>query len=162
MAESAIDIAVGGKVLTHDVRVLFVDTNPVAVEALRVAAAPATVEACTDFAEARARILSKEYDLLVANLRLEAYNALHLVYLAKASGRQTRAIVYTDVRDAPLGRDVQEAGAFYETADRFMRALPSYLTRALPERDRRAPGCADRRGTFRGTRRTADVPLATV
>jgi hypothetical protein len=139
--------------------VLFVDPDASAADGLRRAAG-VSVDACTDFATARARILSTQYDLLVANLRLEAYNALHLVYLARAAGVQTRAIVYTDTRDERLGRDVQDAGAFYETADRYVRALPSYLTRPLPARDRRSPACPDRRGTFRGSRRTADPPYA--
>ena len=148
--------------VSGDVRVLFVDPNVSAAEEIRRVPGVAAVDVCSDFASARSHLLKTEYDLLIANLRLEAYNALHLVYLAKAAGRRTRAIVYTEVRDGRLGRDVQEAGAFYETADRFMRALPSYLTRPLPDRDRRSPASADRRGTFRGSRRTADVPLATV
>src|SRR5579862_6582914 len=94
------------------VRILFVDPDGAAAERIREAAGTATIDACSDFASARARILANQYDLLVANLRLEAYNALHLVYLARASGAPTRAIVYTDVRDARLGKDVQAAGAF--------------------------------------------------
>ena len=148
--------------MSGDVRVLFVDPDASAVEGIRQAAVGASIDICEDFTSARERLLGTEYDLLVANLRLEAYNALHLVYLAKASGLRTRAIVYTATRDPRLGRDVQDAGAFYETADRFTRALPNYLKRPLPERDRRSPARADRRGTFRGSRRTADIPALAV
>jgi len=148
--------------MSGDLRVLFVDPDASAVETIRGIAGGAAIDTCTDFESARERILATEYDLLVANLRLEAYNGLHLVYLAKASGLRTRAVVYTAARDARLGRDVQEAGAFYETADRFTRALPNYLSRPLPDRDRRSPGCADRRGTFRGSRRMADEPMMAV
>src|ERR1700720_2366972 len=38
------------------------------------------VVACTDFVTARKRLLEDPPDLLVTNLRLEAYNGLHLVY----------------------------------------------------------------------------------
>src|SRR5256885_3270187 len=71
----------------------------------------ATVDSYSDFAAARRRLLADPPDLLVTNIRLGAYNGLHLVHLAAASGFATRTIVYTDAPDPVLLREAQEAGA---------------------------------------------------
>ena len=46
------------------------------------------VETCTEFRAARTRLLHQPPDLLITNLRLRAYNGLHLVHLA--AGTHTR------------------------------------------------------------------------
>ena len=121
----------------------------------------ADVEGYCDFSAARARFLAQPADFLVTNLRLRAYNGLHLVYLAAtlASAAGTRSIVYDEQSDISLLREAQSAGAFVDSANRLYHALPAYVTSTLPTRDRRDVRLADRRLTFRGGRRAADVAV---
>jgi len=137
--------------------VLLVDPNAgVLVTTIRRALATvAEVELCAGFRGARARLLTKQPDLLVTNLRLGEYNGLHLVVLVAPKG--TRCVVYAAQDDLVLAREVQRLGAFYERLSRLPFALPSYLTKTLPERDRRDVIVLDRRRlSFRGGRRSTD------
>jgi hypothetical protein len=95
----------------------------------------ADVEVCTDFRNARARLLHKPPDLLITNLRLGAYNGLHLVHLAAAT--RTRCIVFSTHDDLGLAREVQAAGAFFELPVRLPQVLESYVNATLPHHDRR-------------------------
>jgi DNA-binding NtrC family response regulator len=114
----------------------------------------ADVEVFSKFAAARARLLSSEPpDLLVTNLRLQAYNGLHLVHMATAG---TRCIVYSTHDDLVLAREVQAAGAFYERSNRVSRALAAYVHATLPPHDRRNLTALDRRQIRRGGRRSTD------
>ena len=111
------------------------------------------------FAAARSLLEQTPVDLLVTNLRLGAFNGLHLVYLARLVARGTRAVVYTEWLDTGLGRDVQRAGAFYETRPCLPYSLVSYVDAVLPLKDGRHLAVHDRRQTFRGGRRSADRPI---
>jgi CheY-like chemotaxis protein len=137
--------------------VLFVDPDPevqrAAEQALR---SVAVVEFCSDFADARARLLAKPPDLLVTNVRLQAHNGLHLVHLARAAGARTRCVVYATEADLALACDAQAAGAFFVRAPRLALALQSYATAKLPRCDQRDPTVVDRRQSFRGGRRCTD------
>src|SRR5687767_6394275 len=75
------------------------------------------VRRCAGFNEAREQLRLTPPDLLVSNLRLREYNGLQLVYLEVGASTSTRAIIYTTSLDPALARDVQRAGAFYDTAD---------------------------------------------
>lgn len=136
--------------------ILLVDPDPDGLGAVQAALRRvADVKTCSTFRAARARLLSQPPDLLVTNLRLEAYNGLHLLHLA--AGTRTRCIAYATYDDLVLAREVQALGAFYERARRLPLTLPSYLTAMLPRHDRRNPTVLDRRLTFRGGRRCADL-----
>jgi hypothetical protein len=113
------------------------------------------VETCTDFRSARTRLVNQPPDLLITNLRLRAYNGLHLVHLA--AGTHTRCIVYSTYDDPVLAREVQDTGAFFEHPSRLPLVLHSYLNATLPHRDRRDLTTFDRRTAFRGGRRCSDV-----
>jgi CheY-like chemotaxis protein len=115
----------------------------------------ADVETCTDFRAARARLLNQPPDLLITNLRLRAYNGLHLVHLA--AGTSTRCIVYSTYDDPVLAREVQATGAFFEHSSRLPLVLHSYVNATLPRCDRRNLTTLDRRLAFRGGRRSSDV-----
>lgn len=117
----------------------------------------ARVDACPDFPSARPHVIAAEYDLLVTNLRLGAFNGLHLVYLAQGLEPRLPSIVYTDRYEAPLAVDVQAAAAFYELRDRLLTTFPQYVSASLPPVDRRNASIPDRRRVFRGGRRAADV-----
>jgi hypothetical protein len=68
-------------------------------------------------------LLSHPYDWVVTNIRLAAYNGLHLMHLAAAARLRGRFVVYADQQDVLLAREAQRAGAFYEARDQVHRAL---------------------------------------
>lgn len=115
----------------------------------------AQLEPCADFGAARARLVTDAPDLLVTNLRLHAYNGLHLVLLAASTS--TRCLVYAEPDDLMLAREAQRLGAFYERLSRLPFALPAFIKAMLPERDRRDAAVLDRRFAFRGGRRATDL-----
>jgi hypothetical protein len=122
----------------------------------------AEIVVCTEFSAARARLFeTPPPDLLVTNLRLGAFNGLHLVFLAQSANLPTRCVTYgahNNATDLALAREAQLAGAFYEASYRLQYALPSYLQSELPDRDRRDPTVEDRRRlAFRGGRRATDL-----
>jgi DNA-binding NtrC family response regulator len=117
---------------------------------------PGQVDAHDRFEIARRRLAVVRYDLIVANLRLGAYNGLHLVYVARVGGAATPAIVYDAHPSAALAWEVQRAGAMYERKHRLPITLAAYVGAALPVRDRRNPVVPDRRLIPRGGRRQWD------
>src|SRR5438067_9087913 len=55
----------------------------------------AEIDTCVDFPSARARLFgTPPVDLLITNLRLGAFNGLHLVFLAQSSDLSTRCLTY--------------------------------------------------------------------
>ena len=139
-------------------KILVVDSDPSMVHALRGALGfVADVEGCPDFTEARESLLRDPPDFLVTNLRLGAYNGLHLVYLAIGSGRGTRSVCFSNFVDLPLIHEAQSIGAFFEAPAKIPHTLASYLRAPLPPRDRRLPRAMDRRREFRGGRRAGDL-----
>jgi hypothetical protein len=89
----------------------------------------------------------------VTNLRLEAYNGLHLVLLT--AGTATRCVAYSS-GDLGLAREVLAAGAFFEQSSRISDALIGYVLGDLPPFDRRRLISLDRRQIPRGGRRCTD------
>jgi len=120
----------------------------------------ADVHRHAEFAAAKAELRSTAFAFLVTNLRLRDHNGLQLVYLAATDRSAARAIVYTSDYDLPLAREVQHAGAFYETGECLTQAIATYLTGTLPDRDRRNPTTRERRAGVRGGRRCWDGPDA--
>jgi len=114
------------------------------------------VESQRGFGSAKQRLASASFDFLITNLRLADFNGLHLVYLGATASNPTRYIVYTAERDPWLAREVQRAGAFYETLECLPVTLAAYLTDTLPRADRRDPSRIDRRVEPRGGRRCWD------
>jgi DNA-binding NtrC family response regulator len=140
--------------------ILLVEPDEAARSALQTAASAfAHVESHGRFETARARVCHASFDFLVSNIRLDAYNGLHLVYLRALGRRSPRAIVYSDAGDLVLAREAQRAGAFYETYECLPVTLAAYVRGTLPARDRRDPTSRDRRGIFRGGRRCWDLHL---
>src|SRR5262249_23141653 len=94
-------------------RILLVDPRPQYVRRLQIGLADvANVQTSTDFRSARAIILSDPPNILVTNLRLQAYNGLHLVHLTALLETGTRSIVFADTPEPWLMREVQASGAF--------------------------------------------------
>ncbi len=139
-------------------KILVVDSDPSMVQALRSGVGfVADVDECEEFLAAREALLRVPPDFLVTNLRLGAYNGLHLVYLAMGNGRGTRSICFSSFVDLPLIHEAQSIGAFFEPPARIPHTLAAYLRAPLPARDRRIPRQFDRRREFRGGRRAGDV-----
>jgi DNA-binding NarL/FixJ family response regulator len=136
--------------------VLLVDSNVEEIIAMISDAlhGVAQVRSCSEFSEARRRLLTSPPDVLVTNLRLQSYNGLHLALLAAMTS--TRCLVYSDSDDLILAREVQRLGAFYERSSRLPFVLPAFIKSRLPERDRRDVQVLDRRLVSRGGRRTTD------
>ncbi len=116
----------------------------------------AAVDACDGFEAARGRLLASSYEMIVANVRLEQYNGLHLAYLTHIANLPTRVVVYGDERDVGVAPDVKRACAFFELRERIRISVRAYLMSTLPPVDRRDPARFDRRLMPRGGRRLWD------
>jgi DNA-binding NtrC family response regulator len=110
----------------------------------------------TSFAGARRELEKKRPRAVVTNARLGMFNGVQLAYLAKLKRPSSLAIVYSDGADPALGRQAQEAHAFFERVDFVSFALASYLRAELPDKDRRSVWTMDRRKIQRGGRRATD------
>ena len=119
----------------------------------------AVIDAEPGVPTARQRLLGAPYSWLVTNIRLQAYNGLHLAYLARMSARPIRILVYGEGDDLLLAREAQQLGAFYESRKSVVNSLAGYLTGLLPATDRRDASVQDRRSMYRGGRRSADVEM---
>jgi len=139
--------------------VLLVEPNPRVADIIQESIRPlAQVQHHLEFDSARRRLGAARFDFVVSNLRLGAFNGLHLAYAVNAVAA-TRCIVYTESREPALAQDVRRAGAFYEVSDRLPVTLPAYLAGDLPSADRRDAAVPDRRAPFRGGRRSWDRQL---
>ena len=143
--------------------ILLVDTNRKWLDALRDGLSLIGIgqaELCTDFQCARKQLRNAPPEVLITNLRLGAYNGLHLVMLALSAELPVRCLTYgtqSNPTDMALAREGQKAGAFFEPSYRLPHALPAYLRTSLPSHDRRDLASEDRRLTFRGGRRRTDA-----
>jgi DNA-binding NtrC family response regulator len=66
------------------------------------------VVTCSDFNEGRRRLAADHFDALIADVRLGAYNGLHLIALAPPSMLK---IALTAFLDPVICRDAEQAGA---------------------------------------------------
>ena len=122
-----------------------------------ISASVANATLCTDFERGRAALEKDPPTLLVTNLRLEAYNGLHLVLLNQTTRTRARCIVHTHRPDFLLVAEALAMGAFFERTERLYYSILGYLWGRLPPTERRDPTKADRRAAFRGGRRASDV-----
>lgn len=136
-----------------------VDLGERIAERLAVCAA---VDLCAGFNVARTRLVEQRVDLLITDIRLAAYNGLHLVHIANTCSPRVRSVVFARQFDCGLAAEAIAAGAFYEHADRIAAAAPSYLRSPLPAFDRRNPASFDRCAFPFGGRRAADLGLTIV
>lgn len=138
---------------------LVVDTDIAVAAELRAAveAFGQPAIAVTDFQAARLEVRARELAAVVANLRLGPFNGIHLAYAARHSRPDARVIVYARHHDQLLAREAQRAGAFYERQALVPYVLARFLGAELPSADRRDTTAKDRRGIFRGGRRSTDM-----
>lgn len=77
-----------------------------------LSAAGCTVLTAADFAEARRLLATREPAVVVATLRLGAYNAIHLAHVSRASRPDVRVVII-GYGDPVLEREAAAAGAVY-------------------------------------------------
>ena len=70
-----------------------------------------SVVACATFAEARAQITSRPIAALITDIRLEEFNGLHLVQLARSLQPHARLVVFSGFADPVLEAEAEIAGA---------------------------------------------------
>jgi DNA-binding NtrC family response regulator len=144
---------------TPPTSILLVEPDGIARAILHTAASAwARVESYSGFEVARTRLRREWFDFVLTNIRLDAYNGLHLAY-ARAPGRSPHVIVYSDHHDPWLAREARQAGVFYEIQECLPVTLAGYVRGTLPPRDRR-DATRDRRAIVRGGRRCWDLHLA--
>jgi len=95
------------------VRVLLVDANRDSETKQVLKSAGHLVTRAFGFEEAKRWLQSSPPDLLMTDVRLGAYNGLHLVLRARAKHPEMPAIVVDMDHDPVLEREASEAGATY-------------------------------------------------
>ena len=96
-------------------RVLVVDDEPSLLDAVKSAFERAGhyVVACRTFEDARSRILSEEFDALVTDVRLGAYNGLQLAVIARDKDPGLGIIVFSGFDDPVLRAQASALDAIY-------------------------------------------------
>jgi hypothetical protein len=157
MSEMGTCLARNGRTVAFH-RVLIVEPESVLrLQLLNAVGDLAGVDADSGVPTARQRLLATAHSWLVTNVRLDAYNGLHLAYLAKMAQEPPNILVYGDETDLLLAREAKQIGAFYESREAIVRSLSAYLTTTpLPASDRRDVAIRDRRLAVRGGRRSSD------
>lgn len=90
------------------------------------------------FRTARSRLLTAEPPAaLVANVRLDAFNGIHLAYLLRQADTVARIVLYADPHDPMLAHEARRAGAFYQPLRLLLLSLSGWLEAVLPAVDRR-------------------------
>ena len=100
-------------VVLMPVRVLLVDANRDSETEQVLKSAGHLVTRAFGFEEAKRCLQFAPPDLLMTDVRLGAYNGLHLVLRAHAQHPEMRAIVVDADHDPVLEREASEAGATY-------------------------------------------------
>jgi DNA-binding NtrC family response regulator len=117
------------------------------------------VSAHVRFETARRQLLCGQPSAVVTNVRLAAFNGIHLAYLAKSADPNVRALVYARPHDPVLAREAQRVNVFYERQTFLPFSLKGFLEAGLPTSDRRNAILLDRRTVFRSGRRATDVAI---
>jgi DNA-binding NtrC family response regulator len=96
-------------------RVLIVDDEPALLEALKVALERSTcaVTACRAFDEARQQLLAEEFDVLITDVRLGAFNGIQLAVVARDRNPRMKIVVFSGYDDPVLRAEASNLGAIY-------------------------------------------------
>ena len=90
-------------------------------------AAGYSTELYDEFETARTRLASDAPDVLITDVRLGAYNGLHLVVMAKLRKPELKVVVLTGFDDQVLQHDALSAGAAFllkpVSAERLLEAV---------------------------------------
>jgi len=85
------------------------------------------VVTCVDFNEGRRRLATDDFDALIADVRLGAYNGLHLLALAPPSMIK---IALSAFFDPVIRRDAEQAGARFVVKPTDCASVSALLTQA--------------------------------
>jgi DNA-binding response OmpR family regulator len=99
--------------MPHRVLVVGADPHALANDGKALASAGYLVTCTSSFQEAKRRLLLAPPDLLMTDVRLGAYNGLHLVYRMRLGNCDTPAILRNEAPDVVLEHDAQLADALY-------------------------------------------------
>jgi len=117
---------------TRSRRVLVVDDEPSLLDAVTHAFERAGLEvvACRSFEDARSRILEEEFDALVTDVRLGAFNGLQLAVIARSKSPKLAIVVFSGFDDPVLRAEALDLGASYlvkpVTGEQLMQALEKF------------------------------------
>ena len=94
---------------------LLVDDEPSLLEALRLALTRAgrDVVACRTFDDAREKLLTERFDVLVTDVRLGAFNGIQLAVIARSKAPEMRIIIFSGFDDPVLRDEAASLGASY-------------------------------------------------
>jgi DNA-binding NtrC family response regulator len=96
-------------------RLLVVDDEPSLLEAMNIAFTRAGryVVCCRTFGEGRERLLSEDFDVMVTDVRLGAFNGLQLAVIARDRHPRMKIIVFSGFDDPVLREEAENLGASY-------------------------------------------------
>ena len=96
-------------------RVLIVDDEPALLDALRTALrrSGCDVTACRTFEDAREQLLTDDFDVLVTDVRLGAFNGIQLAVIARDKSRTMKIIVFSGYDDPVLKAEAARLGGTY-------------------------------------------------
>lgn len=99
---------------THH-RVLIVDDEPALLDALKIALerGDCDVTACRTFEDARQQLLSEDFDVLVTDVRLGAFNGIQLAVVARDRNPAMKIVVFSGYDDPVLRSEAANLGATY-------------------------------------------------
>jgi DNA-binding NtrC family response regulator len=114
--------------------VLLVDQNESVLNRLVeiVTAAGHTAVPCRSFEEGRRYLRRETPHAIVTELRLGAFNGLHLVLLARQNAPEIAAVVYSGHADSGMRSDAVSGGASYLDRDTLLANLMPHLNARLP------------------------------
>jgi DNA-binding NtrC family response regulator len=92
-----------------------------------LAASGHTVVSCPCFDEAKRYLQTATPHAIVTDVRLGAFNGLHLVLLAKERAPATTAIVYSGREDCGLRQEAATSGATYPEKEMLSVGLLAHL-----------------------------------
>ena len=96
-------------------RVFVVDDEPALAESLRLGLQSHghDVEMSRSFEEARRRLLDEDFDVLVTDVRLGAFNGIQLAVIARDKSPTMRIIVFSGYDDPVLKDEADRLGGTY-------------------------------------------------
>jgi DNA-binding NtrC family response regulator len=96
-------------------RVLIVDDEPALLDALKIALerGECDVTACRTFEEARQQLLSENFDVLITDVRLGAFNGIQLAVVARDRNPAMQIVVFSGYDDPVLRSEAGKVGATY-------------------------------------------------
>ena len=112
-------------------RILIVDDDHSLLDAvvLSLTAPGRSVVASATFEEARRHLRTEQFDVLVADVRLGAFNGLQLAVIARDSHPDIRIIVFSGFDDPVLRQEATQLGATY-----LVKPVSSYALLELIDR----------------------------